>query len=169
MPFKNLSHFISALEASNELVRIKEFVSPNLEITEITDRISKQNGPALLFENTGTNFPLLINAMGSEKRICMALGVEKLDDIGRDIDEIFKAFLSPKQSFLDKLRTLPLLQELASWMPKSKKGRGACQEIVMEKPDLTKLPILTCWPADGGPFITLPCVHTIDPGTPPNP
>jgi 4-hydroxy-3-polyprenylbenzoate decarboxylase len=163
MSFKNLSYFISALEDTGELVRMKEFVSPNLEITEITDRISKQNGPALLFENNGTEFPLLINAMGSEKRICMALGVDHLDDIGRDIDEILKTFLSPKQSFLDKVRTLPLLQELASWMPKSRKGRGACQEVIMKNPDLTKLPVLTCWPADGGPFITLPCVHTISP------
>ncbi|NQV02755.1 MAG: UbiD family decarboxylase [Bacteroidia bacterium] len=163
MSYKNLSQFISALEEAGELIRVKEFVSPNLEITEITDRISKQNGPALLFENTGTEFPLLINAMGSERRICMALGVDHLDDIGRDIEVILQAFMSPKQRFTDKMRTLPLLQELASWMPKSKKGRGECQEVVMEKPDLTKLPVLTCWPADGGPFITLPCVHTVKP------
>ncbi|MFH1297010.1 MAG: UbiD family decarboxylase [Bacteroidota bacterium] len=163
MPYKNISQFISTLEDAGELIRIKEFVSPKLEITEITDRISKQNGPALLFENTGTGFPLLINAMGSEKRICMALGVDHLDDIGHEIDAILQAFLLPKQRFLDKIRTLPLLQELASWMPKRKKGRGACQEVVMEVPDLTKLPVLTCWPADGGPFITLPCVHTISP------
>lgn len=163
MPYKNLTHFIEALEKAGELVRVKEFVSPHLEITEITDRISKQNGPALLFENTGTGFPVLINAMGSEKRICMALGVDQLDDIGRDIDGILQAFLSPKQRFLDKMRTLPLLRELASWLPKRKKGRGACQEVIMEKPDLTKLPVLTCWPFDGGPFITLPCVHTISP------
>jgi len=169
MSYTTLTGFISALEAAGELVRIKEFVSPNLEITEITDRISKQNGPALLFENNGTEFPLLINAMGSEKRMCMALGVDSLEDIGRDIDEILKAFLSPKQSFMEKMRTLPLLQELASWMPKVKKGRGACQEVVMQSPDLTKLPVLTCWPADGGPFITLPCVHTKDPVKPPNP
>lgn len=165
MSYKNLLHFIDTLDKTGELVRIKEFVSPHLEITEITDRVSKQNGPALLFENNGTEFPLLINALGSEKRICMALGVDNLDDIGRDIDELFRAFLSPKQGLMDKIRTLPLLQEMASWMPKLKKGRGACQEIVMQSPDLTKLPVLTCWPADGGPFITLPCVHTVDPGS----
>ena len=166
MSYKNLSQFISLLESSGELVRIKEFVSPKLEITEITDRISKQNGPALLFENTGTEFPVLINAMGSEKRICMALGVNHLDDIGRDIDRILKVFLAPKEGFMDKVRTLPMLQELASWMPKRRKRRGECQEVVMESPDLTKLPVLTCWPADGGPFITLPCVHTISPQSP---
>lgn len=166
MSYKNLSQFISLLESSGELVRIKEFVSPKLEITEITDRISKQNGPALLFENTGTEFPVLINAMGSERRICMALGVNHLDDIGRDIDRILKVFLAPKEGFMDKVRTLPMLQELASWMPKRRKRRGECQEVVMESPDLTKLPVLTCWPADGGPFITLPCVHTISPQSP---
>ena len=166
MSYKNLSQFISLLESSGELVRIKEFVSPKLEITEITDRISKQNGPALLFENTGTEFPVLINAMGSERRICMALGVNHLDDIGRDIDRILKVFLAPKEGFMDKVRTLPMLQELASWMPKRRKRRGECQEVVMESPDLTKLPVLTCWPADGGPFITLPCVHTISPQPP---
>ena len=166
MSYKNLSQFISLLESSGELVRIKEFVSPKLEITEITDRISKQNGPALLFENTGTEFPVLINAMGSEKRICMALGVNHLDDIGRDIDRILKVFLAPKEGFMDKVRTLPMLQELASWMPKRRKRRGERQEVVMESPDLTKLPVLTCWPADGGPFITLPCVHTISPQSP---
>ncbi|TSA27453.1 MAG: menaquinone biosynthesis decarboxylase [Bacteroidetes bacterium] len=163
MAYKSLKHFISSLESSGELVRIKEFVSPKLEITEITDRISKRNGPALLFENTGTGFPLLINAMGSERRICMALGVEKLDDVGLDMAGILEAFLSPKERLLDKMRTLPLIRELASWMPKRMRRKGACQEVIMERPDLTTLPVLTCWPADGGPFITLPCVHTISP------
>jgi len=163
MANRSLHHFVSALEEAGELVRIREFVSPRLEITEVTDRISKQQGPALLFENNGTEFPLLINAMGSEKRICMALGVESLDDIGREIDGILKAFLSPKERFVDQLRTLPLLRELASWMPGRKRGRGVCQEVVMAPPDLIKLPVLTCWPADGGPFITLPCVHTVTP------
>lgn len=163
MPYKNLLHFISALESSGELVRIKEFVSPKLEITEVTDRISKHGGPALLFENTGTDFPLLINAFGSEKRTCLALGVERLDDIRLRISSILEEFLAPKERFLDKLKTIPLLRELSSWMPGIKKGRGACQEVVMDPPDLTKFPVLTCWPADGGPFITLPCVHTVDP------
>ncbi|MBL6950412.1 MAG: menaquinone biosynthesis decarboxylase [Bacteroidales bacterium] len=165
MPYKNLTHFISALEDSDELIRINEFVSPHLEITEVTDRISKHNGPALLFENTGTDFPLLINAFGSEKRICMALGLNNLDDVGKDIEEIMKAFMSPKDRLIDKVKVLPILRELASWIPKTRKGKGSCQEIVMNEPDLSKLPVLTCWPADGGPFITLPCVHTIDPGS----
>ena len=90
MHYKNLQQFIDDLEKSGELLRIKEFVSPDLEITEIADRYIKQNGPALLFENTGTDFPLLINSMGSYKRMCMAIGVDDLDDVGRDISELFK-------------------------------------------------------------------------------
>ena len=88
MAYNNLQHFIQALEAAGELVRIKEYVNPHLEITEITDRISKNYGPALLFENTGTDFPLLINGMGTEKRMAMALGVEKLDDIAIEIESL---------------------------------------------------------------------------------
>ncbi len=163
--YKSLSHFISALESAGELARIREFVSPNLEITEVADRMVKNGGKALLFENTGTAFPLLINAFASGRRICMALGVNQLEDIEQAITNLLKEFLGPKKSFLDKLKVLPALQELASWMPKSVGGRGACQEIIMDKPDLGKLPILTCWPFDGGPFITLPGVHTADPNT----
>jgi 4-hydroxy-3-polyprenylbenzoate decarboxylase len=165
MAYKSLNHFIQALESAGELVRIKQFVSPNLEITEITDRVVKNNGKALLFENTGTDFPLLINAFGSERRICMALGIDHLDDIGRDIEHLLKEFMGPKATFLDKLKVLPTLNSVASWMPKTVHGKGACQEVRMENPDLSKLPVLTCWPADGGPFITFPLVHTMDPET----
>ncbi len=163
--YKSLSHFVSALESAGELVRIKKFVSPDLEISEIADRMVKTNGKALLFENNGTDFPLLINAFASDRRICMALGVKRLDEIESAIAKLFNDVIGPKKSFLDKLKIIPVLKELASWMPKSVRGGGRCQEIIMEKPDLTKLPILTCWPFDGGPFITLPGVHTKDPLT----
>lgn len=165
MAYKNLRHFISVLEEAGELVRIRERVSPRLEITEITDRISKQYGPALLFENTGYDFPVLINAMGTEKRMAMALGVERLDQVAEEIESLFKNLTGPKHSFLDKLKMLPQLGEIASWMPKQISGRGACQEVVMENPDITRLPVLTCWPEDGGPFITLPVIQTRDPHT----
>lgn len=165
MPYKNLREFISVLEQHGELVRIKEYVSPHLEITEITDRISKANGPALLFENTGTDFPLLINAMGTEKRMAMALGVNKLDDIAAEILELFKIMTAPKNSMMDKLKMLPLLGNISKWMPKTISSRGACQQVVMPKPDVTKLPVMTCWPGDGGPFITLPVIQTKDPNT----
>ena len=163
MQYKSLQAFVDALEAAGELVRVKEFVDPKLEITEIADRYIKSDKPALLFENTGTGFPLLINSMGSYKRMCMALGVDHLDAIGDDIAGLFKKFTSPKQGLLDKVMMLPELGKVASWMPKEIKGKGACQEVVMQDPDITKLPVMTCWPADGGPFITLPVIHTIDP------
>src|SRR5215831_10974186 len=156
MPYRSLQHYIDALENAGELVRIREYVNPKLEITEITDRISKNQGPALLFENTGTAFPLLINAFGSRKRICMALGVSDLDDVSKEIEGLFKSLMKPKDNILDKLMLLPKLNQLASWMPKVKSGKGACQEVIMESPDLTKFPIMTCWPEDGGPFLTLP-------------
>jgi len=165
MAYKSLFHFISALESAGELVRIMEFVSPHLEITEITDRISKNKGKALLFENNGTGFPVLINAFGSERRMCMALGVENLDAAGEELGKILQEFLGPKDGFLDKLKILPALKEISSWMPRLVKRKGSCQEVIMETPDLTKLPVLTCWRADGGPFITLPVVHTKDPDT----
>jgi 4-hydroxy-3-polyprenylbenzoate decarboxylase len=163
--YRSLAHFITALEAANELVRVKSFVSPHLEITEIADRFVKNNGKALLFENTGTPFPLLINALASDKRICMALGVNKLTDIETHLAGMLADFTGPKNGIIEKLKLLPSLKNIASWMPRSIKKRGECQEVVMEKPDLTKLPVLTCWPFDGGPFITLPGVHTKDPVT----
>ncbi len=165
MPFKSLAEFINTLEKAGELIRVKEFVSPYLEIAEITDRFSKNEGKALLFENTGTGFPLLINAMGSERRMCLALGVISLNEPGQDILELAGGIMSPRESFMSKLALLPTLAGIASWMPRSIKGRGKCQEVVMESPDLSKLPVLTCWPYDGGPFITLPVVHTVHPET----
>lgn len=167
MAWKNQQQFIDALEKSGELIRIKNYVNPHLEIAEITDRISKsgKGGKALLFENTGYGFPVLMNAYGSEKRMCMALGVKQLDDVSAEIDTLFKLLASPKEGILDKLKLLPKLGQFASWMPKVKSGRGECQEIVMTEPDITKLPVITCWPKDGGPFVTLPIIHTKDPAT----
>ncbi len=165
MAYKNLQHFIETLEKAGELVRIKEKVDPKLEITEITDRVSKQYGPALLFENTGYDFPVLINSMGNYKRMCMALGVESMDDISKEIEGLFKTLTGPKDSILDKLKMLPKLGQISSWMPKTISGKGACQEVVMQNPDINKLPVLTCWPEDGGPFVTLPVIHTKDPLT----
>lgn len=167
MAFKHLAQFIEALESAGELVRIKTYVDPKLEIADITDRISKtaSRNKALLFENTGYDFPVLMNAYGSEKRMCIALGVSKLDDISREIESLFKLLAGPKESIVDKLKVLPKLSQFAAWMPKVIRGRGACQEVVMASPDLNKLPIITCWPKDGGPFITLPIIHTKDPET----
>ena len=167
MAYKNQQHFIDTLERAGELFRVKTYVDPKLEMAEITDRISKQpgGGKALLFENTGFDFPVLMNAYGSEKRMCMALGVARLDDIAKEIEDLFKLLASPKESILDKLKLLPKLSQFASWMPKIKSGRGECQEVIMQHPDITKLPVITCWPKDGGPFVTLPIIHTKDPNT----
>ena len=167
MAYKNQQHFIDAIEKAGELVRIKTYVNPKLEMAEITDRMSKQpgGGKALLFENTGFEFPVLMNAYGSEKRMCMALGVNHLDDVAKEIENLFKLLSAPKEGILDKLKLLPKLSQFASWMPKVKSGRGECQEIIMHEPDITKLPVITCWPKDGGPFVTLPIIHTKDPNT----
>ncbi len=166
MAFRNQQEFIDALERAGELVRIKHFVDPKLEIAEITDRVSKMpgGGKALLFENTGYDFPVLMNAYGSEKRMCMALGVSHLDDVAHEIESLFKLLSSPKEGILDKLKLLPKLGQFASWMPKVRKGRGECQQVVVtDNADITKLPVITCWPKDGGPFVTLPVIHTKDP------
>ncbi|MET0463605.1 MAG: menaquinone biosynthesis decarboxylase [Chitinophagaceae bacterium] len=168
MAYKNQQAFIDALEQAGELVRISAYVDPKLEIAEITDRISKEpgGGKAILFENTGYDFPVLMNAYGSDKRMCMALGVNHLDDVAKEIEGLFKLLAAPKESIIDKLKLLPKLGQFASWMPKVKKGRGECQEVVeLVNPDITKLPVITCWPKDGGPFVTLPIIHTKDPNT----
>jgi 4-hydroxy-3-polyprenylbenzoate decarboxylase len=169
MAYKNQQQFIDVLEREGELVRIKEYVDPKLEIAEITDRISKTagGGKALLFENTGYNFPVLMNAYGSEKRMCLALGVSHLDDVAHDIESLFKMLASPKESIVDKLKLLPKLGQFASWMPKVRSGRGECQQVVWQgkEADISKLPVITCWPKDGGPFVTLPVIHTKDPST----
>jgi 4-hydroxy-3-polyprenylbenzoate decarboxylase len=167
MAWKNQQEFIEALENAGELLRIKSYINPKLEMAEITDRMSKQpgGGKALLFENSGYGFPVLMNAYGSEKRMCMALGVNHLDDVAKEIEGLFKLLSSPKEGILDKLKLLPKLGQFASWMPKVKNGRGECQHVVMDSPDITKLPVITCWPKDGGPFVTLPVIHTKDPNT----
>jgi 4-hydroxy-3-polyprenylbenzoate decarboxylase len=167
MAYKNLQQFIDVLERENELIRIKEYVDPRLEMAEITDRISKTSGggKALLFENTGYDFPVLMNAYGSNRRMCLALGVNQLDDVAKEIESLFQLLSSPKESIIDKLKLLPKLNQFAGWMPKIIKGRGECQQIIMENPDITKLPVITCWPQDGGPFVTLPIIHTKDPVT----
>src|SRR6476659_5708885 len=167
MAFRNQQEFIDILDKAGELVRIKAYVDPKLEMAEVTDRISKsgKGGKALLFENTGYPFPVLMNAYGSERRMCMALGVKDLNDVAREIEGLFRLLSSPKEGILDKLRLLPKLGKFASWMPKVRSGRGECQDVIMPKPDITKLPVITCWPKDGGPFVTLPIIHTRDPHT----
>lgn len=167
MAYRDQQEFIDALESEGELLRIKTYVNPVLEMAEITDRFSKtkNGGKALLFENTGFDFPVLMNAYGSEKRMCMALGVNHLDDVAKEIENLFHLLSAPKEGIINKLKLLPKLSQFASWMPKVKNGKGECQEVLMPLPDISKLPVITCWPKDGGPFLTLPIIHTKDPTT----
>ncbi|MGE0076989.1 MAG: menaquinone biosynthesis decarboxylase [Bacteroidales bacterium] len=167
MVYKSLHHFIDTLETNNELIRIKHYVDPILDIAEITDRMSKQQdgGKALLFENTGTDFPVLTNSMGSIKRMCLALGVDDLEDIRDEMNSLFKELVGPKDGFWEKMGALPTLGKVAGWMPSVSSSKGICQQVVHMNPDLDLLPILKCWPYDGGRFVTLPMVNTKDPNT----
>lgn len=164
MAFKDLQGFIKELEDAGQLKRIQTEVNPELEITEITDRITKKYGKALLFENVkGSKYPVLINAMGTFQRMAMALGVEKLDDIGNVIGDFLD--MSNYMGLMNKIKSLPKLGRLATVFPIKLPTRGACQEVINHDPDLGELPILKCWPEDGGKFITLPLVMTKDPDT----
>lgn len=164
MSFNGLSHFAGFLESRDELVRVKCPVNPVLEITEIADRLVKNGGKALLFERTGTEFPLLINAFASDSRMAAAMGRSSLDDAGEEIFSLVES-LSRARGLSGKLSRLPGMLRLLTLSPRRKQGRGECQEIVDMSPDLGKLPILKCWPHDGGRFITLPLVHTRHPET----
>ena len=165
MSYSGLTNFIKELEKKNELIRIKQFIDPVLEITEITDRVTKSGGKALLFENTGTDFPVLINVFGSDLRMSMAIGRDNLDDAGIEIENLFKNVSYNKETFFKKLSTLPSILKLARLFPSRIRRRGKCQQIIHMIPDLGILPVLKCWPHDGGRFITLPMVHTRHPET----
>ncbi len=164
MGYRHLQEFIVRLEQAGELVRIKEPVSPYLEITEITDRVCKVGGPALLFEEvTGYELPVLMNAFGSLKRMGLALKVDSLDGIAAEILSFLEA---EANTLMKKLMLLPKLARLGRMFPKVV-SKAPCQEVVYtgEQVDLGQLPVLTCWPQDGGPFITLPVVITHHPQT----
>jgi 4-hydroxy-3-polyprenylbenzoate decarboxylase len=162
MKYFSLKEFITRLELEGELVRIKESVSPILEIAEITDRVSKQpgGGKALLFENVeGSSMPVLINAFGSAKRMNLALGVHNLEDIAKRIESYIK--IPPPTTLLDKAKLLPMLLQAAQFPPKLiHPTRPPCQEVVHlnDDIDLGMIPILQCWPQDAGRFITFPIV-----------
>ena len=162
MAYKDIAHFVRVLKKNKELKIIKTKVSPILEITEVADRVSKQYGPALLFENVaGSHYPVLINAFGSYERMALALQVNTIDEIASDIEHLIN--LSNYMSVPKILKTSLKLPRLACALP-VKVSKGACQQVV-EEPDLSTIPILKCWPGDGGRFITLPLVFTKDPET----
>jgi len=165
MAYRDLRDFISKLEKEGELIRIAEEVDPKLEITEITDRVVKAKGPALFFEHVkGSDFPLVINLFGSEKRVKLALEVEDLETIG----EKMLGIIDPEipTTFVEKLKALPKLKMLSDFVPKIVRT-GPCKEVILKDNDvnLYELPIMKCWPLDAGLFITLPLVFTKDPET----
>jgi 4-hydroxy-3-polyprenylbenzoate decarboxylase len=161
MPYYSLADFVEVLERRGELKRITHPVKVQLEITEIADRVMKSGGPALLFENVvGKQIPVLINAFGSAQRMALALGVADIEEIAREIQKLIQT--KPPKSLRDKLNLLGELIRLAGIPPKIVKD-GPCQEVVHREPDLGILPVLTCWPGDAGPFITLPMVFSKDP------
>lgn len=178
MAYQDLRAWIEALERAGELVRVRESVSPILEIAEITDRASKAGrkggvkgyapgGPALLFENV-TDYPgarVLMNQFGSERRMQLALGVESLDDIAARLRMLLE--VKSPEGILEKLKMLPMLAEVGAFFPKVIKAKDApCKQVIhRENINVLEFPVLQCWPWDGGRFITLPGVITRDPRT----
>ena len=171
MAYDDLRDWLAALERAGELKKIRTEVDPILEITEITDRVSKgkaghgSGGPALLFQNLKGHpgAQVLINQFGSARRMNLALEVDKLDEVADRI----RAFMDVKspQGFLDKVKMLPMLAEMGKFFPKTV-STGPCKEVIKrDNFSLLDFPILQCWPQDAGRFITLPCVVTRDPNT----
>ena len=169
----SLRDFIAALDEAGELVRVREPVSVDREVTEIADRCMKSpgGGPALLFEHpvlpdrTPSRMPVAINLFGSMRRMAMALGTPTLDDVGARISEMLEADVP--HGLAGKLSMLPKLAELARIPPQRATGPIPCQAVVLreDEVDLRQLPHLVCWPGDAGPYITFPMVVTRDPAT----
>jgi len=171
MTIDTVGQFLEELTRAGELKRISQPVSVDLELCEIADRVMKMpgGGPALLFENvtlfdgSRSAYPVAINLFGSMRRMSMSLGVDRLDEIGERIAQMME--LKVPDGLVAKLALLPRLLEMGKFPPRMKGGAAPCQEIVLrgEEIDLRKLPIIKCWPEDGGPYITLPMVISRDP------
>lgn len=166
--YKNLQAYLADLERRSELVRVREPVSAELEITEIADRLVKREGPAVLFERVeGKDFPLAIGLYGTAPRTARALGVPHLDALAEKVAKLLD--INPGKGGLKAVFSLlPKLGELKGFFPR-RVLRAPVQEVVLkgDAVDLSRLPVLKCWPLDGGPFITLPLVITKDPAAPP--
>ena len=165
MPYKDLQDFLKHLDQNGEIRRIDAELDPYLEIAEVTDRVSKKFGPALLFQNVkGSKFPVLTNMYGSYKRMNMALDSENLDALGERIHEYLE--IERPDGIIKKLQMIPKLSKLTNIFPDHVK-KGCCQDVVLtgDAVDLSILPVLTTWPGDAGPFITLPVVYTKNPET----
>ncbi len=162
MAYRDLKEFVEVLRQKGQLKEITEPVDPLLEISHICDRVVKQGGPVLLFKNPkGYEIPVLINTFGTEERTCLALECESLDALAEEVSSLMKPEIPT--TLMDKIRTGMKFLGLKDLPPKTV-GRGACQEVVeTENPSLAKLPIIKCWPLDGGRYITLPLVITKHP------
>ncbi|WP_309722412.1 menaquinone biosynthesis decarboxylase [Armatimonas sp.] len=163
MAYAGFREFLEKLEKEGELKRIKTPVDPVLEITEIADRVVRSGGPALLFENPkGSNIPLVIGVFATRKRMSMALGVGDIEEIAKEIEEWTKLPSSMPSGLMAKAVLLPQIGELAKNTAPRMVSHGQCQEVVKtgDQIKLSELPILKCWPLDGGRFITLPLVFT---------
>jgi 4-hydroxy-3-polyprenylbenzoate decarboxylase len=161
--YSDLNDFIADLDRRKLLARVAEPVSPRLEIAAVIDRACKSpgGGPGLLFEKpSGFDIPVAANLYGSMERMCLALGVKTLDDLANEIDELMTPQMP--EGIMDALKMLPMVGRLRDLMPKTVKD-GPCHEVVQRDGTLDELPILTCWPEDGGPYITFPLVFTKDP------
>src|SRR5215471_18733254 len=161
----DLRAWIALLDREGELVRISAEVDPDLEITEINDRVVKSGGPALLFENVkGSRLPLLINQFGTERRMALAFDAPTLDDVGQKLGDVLE--MQPPEGLVEKVRGLQKLKSIADSRPKTVRS-GAVHDVVLtgDDVDLDLLPIQRCWPGDPAPFITLPAVITHDPQT----
>ena len=175
MAYESLRDWVKRLDKAGELKRVSAEVSPVLEMAAIADSASKSGkgtakagGPALLFENVKGHkgARVLMNQFGSDRRMKLALEVESLDEVAKRIEVLLHPV--PPTGLMDKLKMLPMLAEVGSFFPKVVGKKDApCKEVVLlgEDVDLLKFPVLTTWPGDGGPFITLPCVNTKDPNT----
>ena len=164
MAYKDLREFIEVLEGKGLLKRIKASVDCELEITEITDRVSKSLGPALLFEKVrGYDMPVLINAFGTEEMMNLSLKINSVDALAEEVADILET--KTPQSLLEKIKLIPKLRELNSWFPKTVRS-GPCKEVIIrENPSLKIFPVLKSWPLDAGKFITLATAFMKDPET----
>ena len=161
--YSDLDDFIADLDRRRLLSHVTEPVDPKLELAAVVDRACKSptGGPALLFEKpTGFGIPVAANVYGSMERMCLALGVKTLDDLAREIDELMTPQMP--EGIMDALKMLPMVGRLRDLMPKTVRD-APCHEVIQKEGTLDELPILTCWPGDGGPFITFPIVLTKDP------
>jgi 4-hydroxy-3-polyprenylbenzoate decarboxylase len=164
MAFRSLEAFVEALRKAGELHVVSERVDPRLEISEITNRVVKAGGPALLFTDVkNSQFPVLTNQFGTARRMAMALGAASLDEVAARVAAL-TTMRPPSGSFVDKIGGALALAPLANAIPRTV-ANGSVHDVVVERPDLTKLPVLTTWPRDAGPFITLPLVITKDPNS----